>query len=165
VFLRDLVIALDAHGVRYAIVGGVAVNLHGIPRMTYDVDIVVDMTEENLMACEAALREVRLRPRLPIALCSLTDTDERTRLERERNLVAVTFTDSNDPLREVDILVAPWLDPEGIVERSIPCPLGDRELRVARLDDLIELKRRAGRAQDLADLTHLERRRFAHGNR
>jgi hypothetical protein len=163
VFLRELAVALEARGVRYALVGGVAVNLHGIPRMTYDVDLMVDMTASNLDACERALRDVRLRPRLPIALATLVDAGERGRLERERNLVAVTFTDSNDPLREVDVLVAPSLEPERVVQRSIRCPLGEIELRLASLDDLIELKRRAGRAQDLADLVHLERRRRALG--
>jgi hypothetical protein len=162
VFLRELAVALEAHGVRYALVGGVAVNLHGIPRMTYDVDLMVDMTAENLAACEAALRSARLSPRLPIALASLVDAEERGRLERERNLVAVTYTDSNDPLREVDVLVAPSLEPERIVQGGIRCPLGELELRLASLDDLIWLKRRAGRAQDLADLVHLERRRRSH---
>ena len=35
-------------GIKYIIVGGVAVNLHGIPRMTYDLDILLKMTDENL---------------------------------------------------------------------------------------------------------------------
>jgi len=44
IFLRDLLSALSDESVPHAVVGGVAVNLHGVPRMTYDVDLVVPGT-------------------------------------------------------------------------------------------------------------------------
>ena len=47
-FIRDVADALEERGVGYAVVGGGAVNLHGIPRTTYDLDIVVDRTEPQL---------------------------------------------------------------------------------------------------------------------
>ncbi len=42
--------ALDAAGVRFVVVGGVAVVLHGHPRMTADLDLVVDLTASRLAA-------------------------------------------------------------------------------------------------------------------
>lgn len=48
VFIRDLLRALADAEVPYCVVGGVAVNLHGVPRMTYDVDLVVPTTVEAL---------------------------------------------------------------------------------------------------------------------
>jgi hypothetical protein len=157
VFFQELVAALEAHGVRYALVGGVAVNLHGVPRMTYDVDIVVPMDEASLVACRGALQQLGLRSRLPIVLESLSSSDERLRLERERNLIAVTFTDSDNPLREVDVLVGPSVDPDGIVARRVARSAGDYSVWIASVDDLLRMKRRAGRPQDLADVAHLER--------
>jgi hypothetical protein len=127
--------------------------------MTYDVDLVVDTTPANLAACEAALVALGLVARLPLRLSALGDVEERRRLESERNLVALTYSDPANPLREVDVLVAPSLEPSLIVEGSIEIALGSLSVRVASIDDLIALKRRAGRAQDLADLVHLERRR------
>lgn len=156
-FVEDLVRALSRHGVDYALVGGVAVNLHGVPRMTYDIDLVVRTDEGSLRSAAAALGELGLRCRVPIELSSLADPAERARLAHERNLVAVTFTDPTDPLREVDILVAPSVDPDGIVTRSIVRNAGTFDVRVASVDDLLRMKRAAGRPQDLADVAHLER--------
>jgi len=139
VFFEDLVRALDGGHVRYALVGGVAVNLHGIPRMTYDVDIVVRTDAVTLRACKEALSSLGLSCRLPIALETLEDAGERARLETERNLIAVTFTDPANPLREVDVLVAPSIDPDGIVERSVARSAGAFEVRIASIDDLVRM--------------------------
>lgn len=50
--------ALGSHGVRYAIVGGVALNVHGLVRATVDIDVFVDPSEENIARLRAALRSV-----------------------------------------------------------------------------------------------------------
>ena len=68
VFIRDLVTALNDGKVPYCLVGGVAVNLHGVPRMTYDVDIAVRLELVALQACEHALTSLGLLPRVPVQL-------------------------------------------------------------------------------------------------
>jgi len=65
VFISELFAALESAGIEYAVVGGVAVNIHGIPRMTYDVDIVVATSEPSLRACREVLEGLGLRSRLP----------------------------------------------------------------------------------------------------
>jgi hypothetical protein len=156
-FIRDLVAALDGCGVRYAIVGGVAVNLHGIPRMTYDIDIVVPMDEATLRSCHQAMLSLGLACRLPLRLEALADPALREEYETDRNLRAVTFTDPNDPLREVDVIVAPSRDPDGVAARATVVSAGGFTVRVAGIDDLIAMKRLAGRKQDEADIEHLSR--------
>lgn len=156
-FIRELLAALSASDVRYCIVGGVAVNLHGVPRMTYDIDIVPGLDRANLEALAAVLAKLRLSPRVPVTLAHFADPEYRREMA-ERNLLAVTFTDSNDPLREVDVLVSPPnIDADQIVARGTELRLGDLPVHVVSLSDLIEMKRLAGRAQDLADVQHLER--------
>jgi len=39
---------LTTAGIDFVVVGGVAVNLHGIPRMTYDIDLMILFEEENI---------------------------------------------------------------------------------------------------------------------
>ncbi len=153
-FIQDLLDALAVADVRYCVVGGVAVNLHGVPRMTYDIDVMVEMTHENLAACDATLLALGLRIRLPIRLVDAADRATAEAWELERNLIAVTYTDPANPLREVDILIAPSLSPDEVVARAVVVGQG---VRVAAVADLIALKRRANRPQDLADITHLER--------
>lgn len=163
VFIRDLARALDAASVQYAIVGGVAVNLHGVPRMTYDIDIAVSTDAANLRRCREALESLGLVCRLPVQLEALADQAIRREHEDERSLRALTFTDPSDPLREVDVIVAPSRDPDGVVSRAVVVSAGEFSVRVADVDDIITMKRLADRAQDRADIEHLLRLRKRDG--
>jgi len=154
VFIQQLVSALANANVAYCVVGGVAVNLHGVPRMTYDIDIMVATDRENLDRCHQLLSGLGLQIRLPIALVDAADRELAAQWEDERSLLALTYSDPRNPLREVDILIAPSLDPDGVVARAVSVGTG---VRVAAVADLIALKRRANRSQDLSDIAHLER--------
>jgi hypothetical protein len=158
-FIRELLEALGAAKIRYCIVGGVAMNLHGVPRMTYDLDLVVVPDRGNLHATEEVLMGLGLQPRIPVPLGEMADREQRERMRDERNLVAVTFTDPANPLREVDVLVAPSIDAEELVARSTLMPMPGSMVYVASIVDLIAMKRATGRAQDTADVAHLERLR------
>jgi hypothetical protein len=156
-FIGEAIGALAAAGVRFCIVGGVAVNLHGVPRMTYDLDIVVAPEAAALAATESALAALGLRPRLAVRLADFADAEYRETMLAERNLVAVTFTDPADPLREVDVLVSPPIDAVALLARAHVVDLAGTAVAIAAIDDLIAMKRASGRAQDLADVAHLER--------
>jgi len=159
VFLRSLLAALDSDSIRYCIVGGLAVNLHGIPRATYDVDLVVVRERAELERLEQVLRRLGLTPRIPVSLSGFSDAAYCEQMRTERNLIAVTFTNAAKPLEEVDVLVSPTLDPNDIVARAIVRESGDLRARVACVDDLIAMKRATGREQDARDVEHLERLR------
>jgi hypothetical protein len=55
---KRLLAALEAHGVRYTIFGGVAMNLHGLARFTEDLDVFIAPDEANVERLKAALRSV-----------------------------------------------------------------------------------------------------------
>jgi hypothetical protein len=143
VFIRELLAALATRRVPYCVVGGVAVNLHGVPRMTYDVDLVVPTTIEALTAIDRLLTELGLRCRLPIKLADLADESLRVSYRDERNLIAVTYTDPADPLREVDILVSPPIAANDLVARAIRLTLGDISVPVIAIEDLIAISEQA----------------------
>lgn len=132
-------------------------NLHGVPRMTYDVDLVVPTTAAALTEIDTLLNELGLRCRLPIRLSDLANDELRTSYRDERNLIAVTYTDPGDPLREVDILVSPPIAASDLVSRAIRLKLDELLVSVIGIDDLIALKRASGRPQDLTDADHLDR--------
>jgi Nucleotidyl transferase AbiEii toxin, Type IV TA system len=157
VFFRELLQAFADANQPYCLVGGVAVNLHGIPRMTYDVDIAVPTTRESLEGTEQILQRLGLRCRLPIRLGDLSDDVLREEYRRDRNLIAVTFTDPSDPLREVDVLVSPSVPATDLVARALSLDLDGIPVSLVTIEDLIALKRNTGRDQDAADIAHLER--------
>ena len=156
-FFREALHALSDAEVRYCVVGGLAVALHGIPRMTYDLDIVVVPEAEELATVERIFRNMGLVPRQPVSLSEFADAAHRSRMRDERNLLAVTFSDPRDPLREVDVLVTPPVDAHELVKRAVVLDLGGVPVRVVSLDDLIGMKRGTGRRQDDDDVLHLER--------
>src|SRR5438309_5240068 len=82
--------ALKKRDVRFIIVGGLAVILHGVPRTTFDLDILVDMSPENVHELLDALGPLGFHPRLPVGAPELADPQKRDEWVRERNLRAFT---------------------------------------------------------------------------
>lgn len=156
-FFAQAIACLEESGVAYCVVGGLAVSLHGIPRTTYDLDVVVVPDADSLAKTDRALRAIGLEPRLPVSLVEFADADTRRRALDERSLRAVTFADPGDPLREVDVLISPPIDPVALVARARRVAIGTLTAKVVDLADLVAMKRAAGRPQDLADVVHLER--------
>ncbi len=56
--LKQLLAALHARRVRYVLVGGIALNVHGIIRTTEDIDFFVEPTAENVSSLRSALRDL-----------------------------------------------------------------------------------------------------------
>lgn len=56
--VQSIVEAFNREGVEYKVFGGVAVNLHGLPRTTEDVDFFVDPSPENVVRIKRALRSI-----------------------------------------------------------------------------------------------------------
>lgn len=157
-FFAQAITALSEANARYCVVGGLAVSMHGIPRTTYDLDIVAVPTAENLERVDGALRSLGLTPKLPIALADLADAALREEWRAARNLIAVSYADDADPLRLVDVLVSPPVASiEDLVARARAVAVGRMTVPLASVEDLVEMKRNAGRPQDLADVVHLER--------
>jgi hypothetical protein len=156
-FFKHAIAALSESGAKYCVVGGFAVSLHGIPRMTYDLDIVVLMDAANLARVDRALRSLGLAPRAPVELAAFADDEVRREWLMERNLMALSYGDSADPLREVDVLVSPPVDSvSDVVARAKHVAVGNLTVPLVAIPDLIQMKRRSDRAQDLADVAHLE---------
>lgn len=59
--LKALFESLNNKSVRYLLCGGLAVNLYGIPRMTADIDLIIDWDEKNVELFEDVLKENRFK--------------------------------------------------------------------------------------------------------
>jgi hypothetical protein len=154
--LLDLLRALNEAGVRFVVVGGVAVVLHGHPRLTADLDLVLDLASDNVLAALRALDAQGLTPRLPVPSEQFADPQIRERWRRERNLTVFSLHDPADPRREVDLFAEAPVAFEELWNASQVVVAGDVPIRIAGLAHLIAMKREAGRPQDLADIVALE---------
>ncbi|HCU53656.1 MAG TPA: hypothetical protein DIC36_05035 [Gammaproteobacteria bacterium] len=150
-FLARVAAALDAAGVRYALVGGYAVALHGAVRGTVDVDIILAWNVRTLRAAEQALHGLGLVSRLPITADDMFRFRDEYR--RNRNLLAWNFYNPRDLTEQLDVVIS--TDLKGKKVRSIQTAEG--RVRLLSRADLIAMKRASGRPQDLADIEALER--------
>ena len=136
---------------RYAIVGGHAVALHGAVRGTVDIDIAIAWNRNMLERAEAALTGIGLESRLPITAKDVFDF--RDEYINNRNLVAWNFYHPDNLAEQVDIIIA--YDLKG--KRTKILALPDGPVRILHIDDLIAMKRSSGRPQDDEDISALER--------
>jgi predicted nucleotidyltransferase len=150
-FVLDVIKALEQRRVAYALVGGYAVALHGAVRGTVDIDLVIGLQRPQMLAAEAALQGLGLVSRLPVTAEEVFAFREE--YIRNRNLVAWSFYNPNNPLEAVDILITE--DVAGL--RTEAKPVQGVQVQVLAIPDLIALKQKAARPQDLEDIRALEK--------
>jgi hypothetical protein len=148
--LYEIIDSFDAGKVKYALVGGFALALHGIVRATMDVDFVLSLKQGEYEAAEKALGKIGLQSRLPIR------AEDIIKMRREyienRNLIAWSFVDYKNPSRQVDILITRDLKDLQTQKVSV----GGRKITVATLQELLAMKTEAGRPQDLIDIKNIQ---------
>jgi hypothetical protein len=152
----DVFAALHAGQVRYVVVGGVAVVLQGHPRMTVDLDLVIDLAADQAAAAVSALTGLGLQPRLPVRAQDFADAATRRSWVEERNLEVFSFYDPSDPVREVDVFANEPLPLDDLLADATVVTIGGVPVSVASRRHLVAMKRRVGRPQDLADIAALE---------
>ena len=148
--LERICAALQDAGVRYAVVGGYAVALHGAVRGTVDIDLVFPWTERTLILAEAALNGIGLVSGLPVSAREVYAF--RDEYVQNRNLIAWTFHNPDDPLEQVDIIIN--YDLTG--KRTRRVQLASGPVQVLSIPDLVAMKRESGRPQDIEDIHALE---------
>lgn len=150
--LETILRALEEARVRYLVVGGVAVVLHGHPRMTADLDLVVELVPRNVEAAFSALGALGYSPRVPVTASDFADTATRERLVAEKGMTVLSLFSPALPLTEVDVFADPPFDFEAALARATVADLGSFRVAVASIEDLVAMKRCAGRPKDLEDV-------------
>lgn len=138
---------------RYAIVGGYGVALHGAVRGTMDIDIALNWNLKTLRKAEAVMVGLGLISRLPISteVC-FSFRDEYV---SKRRLIAWNFYDPKNLANQVDVIIT--FDMQGKKRKRLQTLAGS--LYVLNIDDLIQMKRDSGRKQDIEDAKALEKLR------
>jgi hypothetical protein len=143
--------ALTAGGVHHAIVGGLAAVLHGVPRMTFDLDLAVDLAADNVSRLVHVLSAEGYRPRLPVPLADLEDANKRADWIAHRNLIAFSLNHPTRKMEEVDVLLAPGVSWDEIQASLVQRPINGDLVSVIGRDLLRRMKLATGREKDKAD--------------
>jgi predicted nucleotidyltransferase len=139
--------------VEFVVVGGVAVQAHGYLRGTGDLDIVPRPTLLNLSRLAEALADLGAKPRRATLPADVTDPQM---LNRVPLAPLVTRHGRLDVLNLAHTSGAPGSFDE-LMERALAVDLDGLPVAIAGIDDLLRMKRSAGRPQDLTDIGALTR--------
>ena len=161
--IEQVLDALNRACVRYLVVGGVAVVLHGHLRTTADLDLVIQLERGNVLRAMSALRDLQYRPRAPVPSEAFAEREVRGEWIREKGLAVFSLWSPGHPTLEVDVFVSEPFDFDAVYARAVRVPLERSEVTVIALQDLIALKRQVGRPRDQEDVAALESLRDADG--
>ena len=141
---RDFIAALNYNQVRYMLVGGYSVILHGYSRTTGDMDLWVERTKDNYLKIKDAFEEFGM---------PVFDMTEENFLHHP-NWDVFTF---GIPPVAIDLMIGlEGFNFQEIFDRSVIFKDDELNIRVIHKNELIESKRKAGRSKDLDDLENLQ---------
>lgn len=143
---------LEQEKVAYAIIGGVAVVLHGYVRFTKDIDLLIDFSKENVARFAKSLSKLHFRPGVPIDPLQMADANARREWMAEKNAKVITFYNPSSPLLQIDVLITRDLGGLKTTRKQV----GDFMVSVVDYDDLLKMKQETGRPTDLIDIEKLE---------
>jgi len=139
--LKDVFKSFQQHKVKYVVIGGIAAVLYGVPRATFDLDILIEATSKNVQRLLDALIDAGM------GTATLTNVDE---------ILANEITIFKDRVR-IDVQIStPGLEFEAAWEKKQSMKYQGQTFYVVSLDDLIKSKRAAGRDVDIEDVRLLK---------
>ena len=144
-------VALARHEVDFVTIGGIAIQAHGGQRLTQDLDVVIGASGDNIGRLAQALADLDARILGPDG-------------QRSRSVPTAALLGSSDQWRLItsagalDVLTLPAHlgSFDEVRARAHEVPLGEVLVPIAHREDLLRMKRAAGRPQDLADVRLLE---------
>lgn len=157
--LLEILTSLAAAKIRFVLCGGVAVVLHGIERLTMDIDLCVSMDEDNLSKLITLMHELGMTPRVPVPPESLLDPEKRRIMLEEKNALVFTFIDVKNPYRQIDIFLGRDSLYPDLIEDAEYVELSGLQIPVISLGKLIRMKKEVNppRDKDLSDIRELEK--------
>jgi hypothetical protein len=139
---KEFIQLLNDNQVKYLVIGGYAVAVHGHPRYTKDIDIWIEISEENAQKLVTALTQFGFES------LGLTSEDFQT----PHQIIQLGY-----PPNRIDLITNPdGIDFQTCYDSKIEVTLNDVPVKFINLDNLKKNKLASGRLQDLADLEKLQ---------
>ncbi len=139
--LQDVFRSFQKHEVKYVVIGGIASILHGVPRATFDLDILIEATPENSSRLldallDAGLGTAALTSVEKLLANEITIFQDRVRLDVQTSTPGIIFEEA-------------WRNRKTVTYQG-------QVFFILSKEDLIASKRAAGRAVDMEDVRLLE---------
>ncbi|MCK5707642.1 MAG: hypothetical protein KAI43_08315 [Candidatus Aureabacteria bacterium] len=156
IIYEEIFSAFHREKVKYVVIGGIAVNLLGLLRSTADLDVLMEMSNKNLEKVIKILKKHDYFIKVPIDPISIVDKKVRDNLIKEKHMKALNFY-KKKTLEEVDILIDSPVSYSQAKKTSKRIKAGKITIPVISLDNLIKMKKKAGRSIDKFDIEELKK--------
>jgi len=142
--------------VRYAVAGGVALVLHGVVRFTADLDLILELSTNNLKNFISAMNELGYKPKVPVEAEDFIEPINREVWRKEKGMEVFSFYHPEIQINLVDVFIEEPIRFDDIEQEIVIFKAEGIEIPVVSKSHLKMLKRKAGRPQDIADVEAIE---------
>jgi len=159
IIYEDVLRAFQKQRVKYVLVGGIAFNLLGGSRSTLDMDILVQMTDVNLLKVVKILKKAGYHVKQPVNPEMIADKKTREDWIKNKNMKAFNFYKGEGTYEEVDIVIDSPVDFKKAIKSAIKTRIKGINLTIISPEDFLKMKKIAGRDKDLRDIEELKKAR------
>lgn len=155
--LGELIVGLAEAGVDFVVCGGVACVLHGVERVTMDLDICVPENEDNFRRLVRGLERLGMVPRNPEPMDALCDPSRRRSWVEDKGALVWT-AQSSDGVEQIDVFLAYPIGWDDLRREAREMVVRGQCVRISSRAHLVEAKRKVDppRRKDLRDIEDLE---------
>ncbi|MFZ4592472.1 MAG: hypothetical protein ACOYN6_15830 [Ignavibacteria bacterium] len=156
--LRNLIKELSKVGIKYVVCGGVACVLHGVERTTYDLDLSVDLSEDNLLKLIELSKRFNLQPRIPEPVEDLLNPEKRKQWVEHKNALVYTFV-GKDSAIQMDIFLSYPITYTELMKNAEIINIDDYKIYISSINDLLIAKEQIAepRDKDTIDIKELKK--------
>ena len=156
-FYEEVFRELNKHRVKYVVAGGIAVNLHGVSRVTGDLDILICLEESNVRNFSKAIKCLGYRPKIPVSIEEFGVEQNRKKWIDEKGMKVFSLWNKDMPYREIDVFVENPINFKELYTNKVNIRADEFVIPIVSIEHLIKLKRLANRKQDISDIISLKR--------
>ena len=157
-FYIEVLKKLNGKKVRYLIIGGVAVNLYGFPRMTFDLDLMIDLNDfKSVSGFVDSMNELGFKPVIPVKIEDFINPENRKTWSQEKNMKVFSLYNPLKEIERVDVLIENYINFDEAYKRKKDIDGEGFIMPLLSIDDLINIKKIANRKRDIIDIEALEK--------
>ena len=165
-FYEQVFRKLNKKRVRYLVVGGIAVNLHGFPRVTGDLDIMLDLNDgKSVNGFVEVVKVLGFKPKIPVKVDDFAILSKRKSWIEEKNMKVFSVYNPSQEIEHIDVLIENLIDFDKAYKTREIVNAGNLKVPVVSIDDLIKLKKISGRKRDEIDIAALKEIKIVKGEK
>src|SRR3989344_5529418 len=102
-YYEEVFKAFEENNVRYLVVGGVALVLHGVVRLTGDLDLMIDLEPANVKQFLNVMAGLGYKPKLPVRAAEFAEQAKREEWIKEKGMKVFPFIHEKDDFKIIDV--------------------------------------------------------------